>query len=105
MHTSNGVIVLMNDKVMAMWMLVPLVQIDKVVNRESRDAGERATHVAQVFGDVVKAIMNVCFTSLDCCETWQATAAFILYARFADFLTRCTTFPSRHWGRRYGAEE
>ena len=105
MHTSNGVIVLMNDKVMAMWMLVPLVQIDKVVNRESWDAGDGATHFAQVFGEVVKVIMNVCFTSLDCCETRQATATFILYACFANFLTRCTTFPSRYWGRRYGAEE
>ena len=105
MHTSNGVIVLMNDKVMAMWMLVPLVQIDKVVNRESWDAGNGPTRFAQVFGEVVKVIMNVCFTRLNCCETWPATAAFILYARFADFLTRSTTFPSRYWGGRYGAEE
>ena len=67
MHTSNGVIVLMNDKVMAMWMLIPLVQIDKVVNGESRDAvGNGPTHFAQVFGEVVK----VSFTRFNCCETW-----------------------------------
>jgi hypothetical protein len=64
-------IVLMNDKVMAMWMLIPLVQIDKVVNGESRDAvGNGPTHFAQVFGEVVKVITNVCFTRFNCCETW-----------------------------------
>lgn len=70
MHTSNGMVVLVNDKVMAMWMLVPLVQIDKVVNRKSGHAtGNGPTHFAQVFGEVVKVITNGCFTRFNCCKT------------------------------------
>lgn len=44
MHTSNGVVVLMDDKVMTMWMLVLLVQVDKVVNGNSRDTCNRPTN-------------------------------------------------------------
>ena len=69
-HTSNGMIMLMHDKMPSVRMLVPLIQVIELVYglQGLLPSSTWSDRLRKVLGEESKVIIYTCFTCLDSCE-------------------------------------